>query len=280
MAIIEFEKVSKAYNPGEAVIRDLDLSVEEGEFLILLGESGCGKTTLLKMINRMVSFDTGFLRVKGKPLSAWDTVTLRREIGYVIQQIGLFPHMRIRENISYVLMLKGVEEGVRQRRAEELIDLVGLPRSYLHRYPRELSGGQKQRVGVARALAADPDVILMDEPFGAVDEQTRSQLQDELSRIHKELGKTILFVTHDIHEAMKLGTRIVLLHEGQIAQAGSRSELVLHPKNEMVRRFLGTKGFSALLDDAVMEEAYRRILEGESSLEDLQRAMHHGVPLP
>jgi osmoprotectant transport system ATP-binding protein len=273
MAIIEFQKVSKAYKQGEEVIKDLDFLVEEGEFITLLGESGCGKTTLLKMINRMISFDTGFIRVKGKLLSEWDTVALRREIGYVIQQIGLFPHMMIWENISYVLMLQGIPQKERRNRAEDLITLVGLPKFYLNRYPRELSGGQKQRVGVARALAANPDIILMDEPFGAVDERTRSQLQDELLRIHQELHKTILFVTHDIYEAMKLGTRIVLLNEGKIEQTGSKEELVLKPANDFVRSFLGSKGFTAILDETVIAEAYEKILREEAGLENFYQKM-------
>ncbi len=256
--IVEFQKVSKAYNPGESVIKDLDFQVEEEEFVVLLGESGCGKTTILKMINGMVPFDTGYIKVKGKFLSQWDIVQLRREIGYVIQHIGLFPHMKICENISYVLSLQGVGKEERRKRAKELITLVGLPESYLDRYPAQLSGGQKQRVGVARALAANPDVILMDEPFGAVDERTRSQLQDELLAIHRELKKTIIFVTHDIHEAIKLGTRIVLLNEGKIIQEGTREDLVLNPKGEYVRSFFGTKGYSALLTEKEIMEAFAK----------------------
>lgn len=235
--IIEFQKISKAYNPGEAVIKDLDLQIREGEFVVLLGESGCGKTTILKMINGMVPFDTGYIKVKGKYLSQWDIVQLRREIGYVIQHIGLYPHMKIWQNISYVLALKGVRREERQARARELISMVGLPETYLDRYPGQLSGGQKQRVGVARALAANPDIILMDEPFGAVDDRTRNQLQDELLSIHRELKKTIIFVTHDIHEAMKLGSRIILLNEGKIVQEGTKEDLVSNPVDEYVKSF-------------------------------------------
>lgn len=254
--IVEFQRVSKAYNPGESVIKDLDFQVSQGEFVVLLGESGCGKTTILKMINGMVPFDTGYIKVKGKFLSQWDIVMLRREIGYVIQHIGLFPHMKIWENISYVLALMGAGKEERRRRAEELISLVGLPAAYLDRYPGQLSGGQKQRVGVARALAANPDVILMDEPFGAVDERTRSSLQDELLMIHKELKKTIIFVTHDIHEAIKLGSRIVLLNEGKIIQEGTKEDLVLRPKDDYVKSFFGTKGYAALLSDKEIMAAF------------------------
>ncbi len=271
--IIEFENISKAYTKNEAVIKNLNLTIEEGEFITLLGESGCGKTTLLKMINGIIGFDTGYLRIKGKPFSEWDIVELRRNIGYVIQQIGLFPHMKIWENISYVLGLEGESETKRKSRARELIDVVGLPEEFLHRYPRQLSGGQKQRVGVARALAANPDIILMDEPFGAVDERTRALLQIELKRIHEQYQQTILFVTHDIHEALMLGTRTVLLNEGRIEQAGTKKELVLHPANEFVRSFLGTKGFLALLDEKEVQATYERILAGTLDLDTFQAGM-------
>lgn len=271
--IIEFERISKSYTKGEAVIKDLNLTIEQGEFITLLGESGCGKTTLLKMINRIVPFDTGYLRIKGKPLSEWNTVQLRRNIGYVIQQIGLFPHMQIWENISYVLDLEGESETKRKKRAQELIELVGLPQEFLYRYPRQLSGGQKQRVGVARALAANPDIILMDEPFGAVDERTRAQLQKQLKHIHEQYQQTILFVTHDIQEALLLGTRTVLLNEGRIEQAGTKEELVLQPANAFVRSFLGTKGFLALLDEEDVQTTYKRILSGSLDLQTFKAGM-------
>lgn len=273
--IIEFQKVSKAYNPGESVIKDLDLSIKKGEFIILLGESGCGKTTILKMINGIEPFDTGYLKIKGKYLSLWDIVCLRREIGYVIQNVGLFPHMKIWENISYVLALQGKTKEERKARAKELVSLVGLSDAYLDRYPRQLSGGQKQRIGVARALAADPDIILMDEPFGAVDEKTRSQLQDELLKIHKELNKTIIFVTHDIHEAIKLGSRIVLLNEGRIIQDGTKEDLVFRPANEFVRSLLGTKGFTAMLDEKEITAVYEKIINKEMEFDDLYNSNHN-----
>ncbi|MDD3057484.1 MAG: ABC transporter ATP-binding protein [Sphaerochaeta sp.] len=259
---IEFEHISKSYTPEEVVLRDINLSIEDGQFVVLLGSSGCGKTTLLKMVNKLLDFDTGYLRIHGKKLSDWNIEALRRSIGYAIQQVGLFPHLRVWENISYVLKLQGVGKDERKMRALELVDLVGLKAEHLDRYPRQLSGGQRQRVGVARALAADPSIILMDEPFGAVDEQTRSQLQDQLKRIHRQFGQTILFVTHDIHEAFRLADRIVLIHEGTILQDGSPVDLVFHPRDEAVSTFLGKRGFSALLDQMVMDKLYTRLQAG------------------
>ncbi|MGE4454274.1 MAG: ATP-binding cassette domain-containing protein [Sphaerochaeta sp.] len=266
-AAIEFEHISKAYTPGEVVLEDINLRIEQGEFVILLGQSGCGKTTLLKLVNKLLAFDTGYLRIHGKKLSEYQIEELRRSIGYVIQQIGLFPHMPIWKNISYVLKLQNKSKEEQRNRAKELIRLVGLSEEYLDRYPRQLSGGQKQRIGVARALAANPSIVLMDEPFGAVDEQTRTQLQDQFKQIHNQLHQTILFVTHDIHEAFRLGTRIVLISDGKIIQEGTKEDLVFHPKHPFVRSFLGLKGFSALFDEQVMAKLYHRIEKGELSMD-------------
>ncbi len=266
---IEFEHISKSYTPEEVVLRDINLNIEDGQFVVLLGSSGCGKTTLLKMVNKLLAFDTGYLRVHGKKLSDWNIEELRRSIGYAIQQVGLFPHLRVWENISYVPKLQGIGKEERKRRALELVDLVGLKAEHLDRYPRQLSGGQRQRVGVARALAAEPSIILMDEPFGAVDEQTRTQLQDQLKRIHRQFGQTILFVTHDIHEAFRLADRIVLIHEGHIIQEGTPEELVFHPKEESVRTFLGKRGLSALLEERVMDGLYDRLQTGMLDVDQL-----------
>nr|WP_321264966.1 ATP-binding cassette domain-containing protein [uncultured Sphaerochaeta sp.] len=266
-AAIEFEHISKSYTPEEVVLEDINLRIEPGEFVILLGQSGCGKTTLLKLVNKLLAFDTGYLRIHGKKLSEYQIEELRRSIGYVIQQIGLFPHMPIWKNISYVLKLQNKSKEEQRSRAKQLIRLVGLPEEYLDRYPHQLSGGQKQRIGVARALAANPSIILMDEPFGAVDEQTRTQLQDQLKEIHNKLHQTILFVTHDIHEAFRLGTKIVLISDGKIIQEGTKEDLVFHPKHPFVRSFLGLKGFSALFDEQVMAKLYHRIEKGELSMD-------------
>lgn len=260
MTVIEFQQVSKSYDGQNEVLKGLSLRIEQGEFVTLLGESGCGKTTLLKIINGMIPFDTGFLWIKGRKLSDWDIVELRRQMGYVIQHIGLFPHMTVEENIVYVLTLQKHPQEEKHLRALALLDLVSLPRDFLNRYPRELSGGQKQRVGVARALAANPQIILMDEPFGAVDERTRNQLQEEMRNIHRQLDATILFVTHDLHEALRLGTRVVLMNRGVIEQTGTPEDLALRPTNEYVRNFLGGKGYFSLLEPGKIEAIYRESL--------------------
>jgi len=243
MALIKFDKVFKSYDSDKIVIKDLNLSIENGEFITLIGKSGSGKTTILKMINGLLPIDSGKIFIKDKEIKDWNIIELRRDIGYVIQQIGLFPHMSIEENIGYVLDIKNEPKQNIKERAKYLINLVGMKNSYLEKYPRELSGGQRQRVGVARALAANPDIILMDEPFGAVDEITRRSLQDEIVKLHQRLNKTIVFVTHDIEEAFKLGTRIVLFEKGSIIQEGTKKEILMNPKNKFVEDFLGNKIF-------------------------------------
>lgn len=250
MTMIRFSDVNHSYEEGKQVLSHIDLSIEEGEFVVLIGPSGCGKTTLLKMINGLITPTSGRIEVKGRAISDWDPILLKRNMGYVIQQIGLFPHMTIRKNIAYPLDINKASEEEKRRRAEELIELVGLDASYLEKLPKELSGGQKQRIGIARALAADPEIILMDEPLGAVDQINRKVLQDELLRIYKTLHKTIVFVTHDIEEAIKLGSRIVVLREGKIMQTGSKDEIVFGTGNDFVDDFLGNKGFLSYLNIA------------------------------
>ncbi len=255
MAIVEFQNVVKTYDGETRVLDELNLSIEAGEFVTLIGPSGCGKTTSLKMINGLIEPSDGLVMIKGKAQRDWEQKSLRRGIGYVIQQVGLFPHMTIADNISYVLRLNKVDKAVRRARAEELIQLVGLDVEHLDRYPVELSGGQQQRVGVARALAADPEIILMDEPFGAVDEINRRVLQDEIARIHRELGKTIIFVTHDIEEAIKLGTKMVLLKDGKVHEAGSREDILFNAKREFTKEFFGIKRFTSYMNTTSIREA-------------------------
>jgi osmoprotectant transport system ATP-binding protein len=248
MESIKFENVTKAYEDGIKIIDNLNFKIDSGEFITLIGKSGCGKTTMLRLINGLIKPDSGKIFIKGKEINDLDIIELRRSIGYVIQQVGLFPHMNIEDNISYVLNIKKIAKEMRNKRAKELIELVGLSLPYLKKYPRELSGGQKQRIGVARALASNPDIILMDEPFGAVDEITRRGLQEEILKLQENLKKTIVFVTHDIEEAFKLGSRIVLFDNGKIVQKGTRKELIFNPKNQFVEDFFGTKNFAAYLN--------------------------------
>lgn len=267
--VINIENLTKTYDGKVKILDGLNLSVSQGELITILGPSGCGKTTLLKIVNKLIEYDTGKVEVKGKDLSDWDTIELRRNTGYVIQQIGLFPHMTIEENISYVLSLQDVSKGLRRKRAEELIKLVGMGEDMLLRYPVELSGGQNQRIGVARALAAEPDIILMDEPFGAVDEIARTALQDEFIKLHEQLNSTILFVTHDILEALKLGNRIVLMNNGKIEQVGTREELIFKPANQFVKEFIGIKGFKSVLDNEVLGQLYEKLVTNEITMEQV-----------
>ena len=214
--IVEFRGVRYSFD-GVAIIDGLDLAIERGEVLILLGESGCGKTTTLKLINRLIDPTSGDILVDGKPTTDWNKIELRRRIGYVLQDGGLFPHMSARANVGIVLTLQDTDNAVVTKRADEMLSLVGLdPVKFGGRFPHELSGGQRQRVGVARALAPDPDLLLLDEPFGALDAITRTRLQKEFARLVRDIGKTAVFVTHDLHEAMLLGTRIALMEKGRI----------------------------------------------------------------
>ncbi|KAF6686395.1 ABC transporter ATP-binding protein [Pantoea agglomerans] len=236
--MIEFDGVSRAFN-GKAAVKDLSLQVAKGEFCVLLGTSGSGKSTTLKMINRLVEFDSGEIRFAGESIRQLDARTLRRRMGYAIQSIGLFPHWTVRKNISTVPVLLGWPRAQINERITALLALLNLDAQLLDRYPHQLSGGQQQRIGVARALAADPEVLLMDEPFGALDPVTRGVLQQEMLRIHQLSGRTIVLVTHDIDEALTLADRIVLMDNGEIVQQGRPVELLTQPKNDFVRDFFG-----------------------------------------
>jgi osmoprotectant transport system ATP-binding protein len=231
---IELENISKKYN-NQYAVHDLNLTVNGGELLILIGGSGSGKTTTLKMINRLVEPDRGKIIINGINTKKFDPVTLRRNIGYVIQQIGLFPHLNIRDNIGLIPKLEGWSTEKINRRVETLLKMVDLPPTiYMNRYPKELSGGQQQRVGLARAMTMDPRLLLMDEPFGALDPILRRQLHEEFIKIKNELQRTIIFVTHDINEAFKLGDRIAVMDEGKLQQLGTPEELITNPKNSLV----------------------------------------------
>ena len=241
--MIEFRKVSKTY-PGSdnPVVTDLSFEVPEGEICVLVGPSGCGKTTTMRMVNRLIEITEGEILIDGEPNTTMSGTRLRRKIGYAIQQIGLFPHRTIADNIGTVPHLLGWDKGRIRNRVDELLELVGLsPGEYRDRYPAELSGGQQQRVGVARALAADPPIMLMDEPFGAVDPITRERLQDEFLGIQQNIKKTIVFVTHDIDEAIKIGDKIAILKQGGIlAQYDTPETILAYPNSEFVASFVGT----------------------------------------
>lgn len=237
--MIEFRNITKIFKNNE-VLKNINLSINKGEFVVLIGPSGCGKTTTLKMINKLITPSTGAIYVKGQDISTQDTIELRRDIGYVIQQTGLFPHMTVGENIGLVPTLKKWEDDKIVEKTKELLEMVGMPaEEYIHRYPCELSGGQQQRVGVARAFATNSDIILMDEPFSALDPITRNQLQDELFNLQQELKKTIVFVTHDMDEALKLGDRICIMKDGDIVQFDTPEHILKNPANIYVEEFIG-----------------------------------------
>lgn len=239
--MIQFEHVSKVYG-DKTVVNDINLTIENGEFITILGSSGSGKTTMLKMINKLIEPTSGTILFAEQDIEQMDSVSLRRQIGYVVQQIGLFPHMTVAENIATVPKLLGWNKGRIENRVGEFLDLVQLPAAdYAERYPSELSGGQQQRIGVARALAADPDVMLFDEPFGAIDAITRNDLQEELQAIHQKLNqKTFIFITHDIYEAFKLGTRVVIMDNGIICQFDTPENIIKNPGNEFVQKLITT----------------------------------------
>lgn len=237
--MLKIENVSKIYKGGKKAVKNISLDIKKGEFICFIGPSGCGKTTTMKMINRLIEPSEGKILINGENIMDKDPVELRRQIGYVIQQIGLFPHMTILENITLVPKLLKWNEQKKKERALELLQLVDMGPEYLERYPYELSGGQQQRIGVLRALASNPPLILMDEPFGALDPITRDALQEEFKNLQRTLDKTIVFVTHDMDEAIKLADRIVILKAGEIVQVGTPDEILRNPANEFVEEFIG-----------------------------------------
>ncbi|MGE6489437.1 ABC transporter ATP-binding protein [Paenisporosarcina sp. NPDC076898] len=238
--MIRFDKVTKRFADGTEALKEVSLNIPTGMLTVIIGPSGCGKTTLMKMINRLEIPTSGDVLIDEKSIKERDEVELRRSIGYVIQRIGLFPHMTIAKNAALVPTLKGWSAEKTQTRVSELMDVVGLdPDTYLNRFPLELSGGQQQRVGVVRALAGDPNIILMDEPFSALDPISREQLQDELRNLQANIQKTIVFVTHDMDEALKIADHMIVLRAGKVEQTGSPKELINEPANEFVRNFIG-----------------------------------------
>lgn len=254
-----FDHVSKVYPGKVRAVDNFNLEVKDGEFVTLIGPSGCGKTTTLKMVNRLIEPTAGTIRINGKDISTLDPVSLRRNIGYVIQQIGLLPNMTIAQNISIVLKLLGRSKKECLRRAEKLLDMVDMdPATYMYRYPRELSGGQQQRIGVLRALAAEPEIILMDEPFGSLDPITREQLQVELKKLQEKLNKMIIFVTHDMEEALKLSDRIVLMRQGKIVQVATPDEMLRNPADDFVTSFIGKDRLLRSPDEVLVEEVMNK----------------------
>ena len=253
--MIKFENVTKRYDDGTVAVENINFEIQEGEFFVLIGPSGSGKTTTLKMINRLIPLSDGTIYFHEKKISEYDIHELRWNMGYVLQQIALFPHMTIAENISIVPELKKWDEQQIKERVDELLTMVGLdPNTYRDRKPIELSGGEQQRIGVIRALAANPDIILMDEPFSALDPISREKLQDDMITLHRNIKKTIIFVTHDMSEAIKLADRICIMKDGKIVQIGSPQQLIDHPVNNFVESFVGSNQhqFSSLMSKAVL----------------------------
>ncbi|AVL77445.1 MULTISPECIES: betaine/proline/choline family ABC transporter ATP-binding protein [Staphylococcus] len=237
--MLSIKNLSKVYGGTKKAVDNISLEIESGEFIAFIGTSGSGKTTALRMINRMIEATEGEIAINGKNVRKMNAVELRRKIGYVIQQIGLMPHMTIKENIVLVPKLLKWSDEKKEKKAKELIKLVDLPEEYLDRYPSQLSGGQQQRIGVVRALAAEQDVILMDEPFGALDPITRDTLQDLVKELQQKLGKTFIFVTHDMDEAIKLADKICIMSEGKVVQYDTPDNILRHPANDFVRDFIG-----------------------------------------
>ncbi|WP_407370679.1 ABC transporter ATP-binding protein [Carnobacterium sp.] len=266
--MILFENVSKEYEKGKPVVSNINLEIKDGEFFVFIGPSGSGKTTTLKMINRLISLTSGFIRIDGKPISDYNLQELRWNIGYVLQQIALFPNMTVEENITIVPEMKKWSKDDMKNRVTELLESVGLePEAYRNRKTSELSGGEQQRIGVIRALAANPDIILMDEPFSALDPISKRNLQRDVAKLQKKLNKTIVFVTHDMQEALALGDRICLMNNGKIEQIGTPDDIRKHPKNDFVRNFL-QMGISEMKETPTIQQLIETGQLGLSEVED------------
>ena len=265
--MIRLSGVGKTHPDGTVAVHELDLDVAEGELVVLVGPSGCGKSTTLKMINRLIEPTSGTIEIDGNDVTGQDPVRLRRGIGYVIQQIGLFPHQKVETNVMTVPLLYGESKARARERAHELMEMVGLDvATFARRYPHQLSGGQRQRVGVARALAADPPVLLMDEPFGAVDPVVRVRLQDEFLRLQRELAKTVVLVTHDIDEAVKMGDHVAVFAEGgRLAQFATPAELLARPADDFVADFVGSTRGLRRLTVTPIDPAHLEPLDGVST---------------
>ncbi|MEK3766034.1 ABC transporter ATP-binding protein [Solibacillus sp. FSL K6-4121] len=274
--MLSIQNLTKTYRGNKKAVDNLSIDIEQGEFIVFIGTSGSGKTTALRMINRMIEPTSGKIMMDGTDLSKMNAVQLRRQIGYVIQQIGLMPHMTIRDNITLVPKLLKWDKQEKDKVAKRLIGLVNLPTSYLDMYPAQLSGGQQQRIGVIRALAANQDIILMDEPFGALDPITRDTLQDLMKDLQERLGKTVIFVTHDMDEAIKLADRICIMHEGKVIQFDTPDNILANPANDFVRDFIGShrliqnKPSVKIVDEVMIQPISITI---EKSLDDALRLM-------
>lgn len=280
--MIKLENVTKVYPDGTEAVIDVSFEVENGKLCVLLGPSGCGKTTTMKMINRLIPATGGEIYIDGVNNTELDEDELRKSIGYAIQDIGLFPHMSVGENIGTVPLLKGWPRQKRRKRAKELLELLRMdPDEFIDKYPRELSGGQRQRVGVARALGADPSILLMDEPFGAIDPITRVELQNEFLKIQQEIQKTILFVTHDIYEAIKMGDEIALMKKGRLVQYAPPADLLYRPKNEFVAGFVGAdralKGLQLIRAKEVMQKSPPTAKQQEKAADVRARMERAGI---
>lgn len=238
--MIEFENATKIYEDDVTAVDNINLTIGDGELFVLIGPSGCGKTTAMTLINRLTELTSGDIRINGQSIKERDPVELRRSIGYVIQDVGLLPHMTIEQNVGLVPRIKGDDKEEYLKRADELLEMVDLePATYGQRYPKELSGGQQQRIGVIRALAADPDILLMDEPFSALDPISREKLQEDFLKLNRQINKTIVFVTHDMDEALKIADKIALMKDGRVVQVDTPERILRYPKNEFVRSFIG-----------------------------------------